>query len=883
MSAHTDQGGRGETPTGDPIMTAKFRVPAPQPWVVTRPRLLARLSDGVRGPLTVVTAPAGSGKTVLAAGWAGAGRWPGPLVWVSLDEQDDQPGVLWSYVIAGLGHAGVPVGPVGTPSRPDAVEKSMLTRLAAVLSEQPGPVALVLDNAQVLTCAAVAESIDFLLCHADPQLRLVVLGRTEPDLPLHRYRLSGSVVEIHADDLAFSVPETQALLAAHRIALSEPELRNLVRQTRGWAAGLRLAARSMEQQGQNAVVPTDLHSDLGQYFVAEVLDAQPAGVREFLLRTSVVDRMRPGLVAVLSGHRNAPRTLAMLAHTSTFVEPSPPDPHTYEYHPIVRDLLRAQLGRETPNKVPQLHRRAAQWLAEEGKLAEAVAHAAAAGDWEYAAALLVEDLAIAPLIADPRAPGLPELFAHMPHDAHGPESAIVQAALTLSRFDTDLCAKHLMRASESVGLRPVERQRQLGLVVALVETVHARMTGDVEGALSAAAGADEVIADIQAGTGGVPGDLRALLWLNKGQVLLRTGDLDAAGTALTRSVAVAEASGSQPMRLESLGQLSLVEVLRGRLKRAYELGRRTGAAVDRPVPVTPWTPATDVSLAWVRMEEYDLHAARRHADRAAAAHGWPDPVAAGLLAIVRARLLRARGDIPGAVAALDRARTDSPCGTTPAWLIERLAATDLVLRAASGTPELAAAAADSPRSALALAHGHLVTGALDGADRRLAEVLAQPRLDVDVQVDAWLLTATCALLRGRTDPARAALRRALRLAEPETLRRPFVEAPLRLRRFLRQERDLTEPHAWLGASITGAHLPRADAVPEGTAPIVEPLTVKETEVLRHLAALLSTEEIARKMFVSVNTVKTHIRGVLRKLAASRRNEAVRRAREIGLL
>jgi LuxR family transcriptional regulator, maltose regulon positive regulatory protein len=211
--------------------------------------------------------------------------------------------------------------------------------------------------------------------------------------------------------------------------------------------------------------------------------------------------------------------------------------------------------------------------------------------------------------------------------------------------------------------------------------------------------------------------------------------------------------------------------------------------------------------------------------------------------------------------------------------------TAAILRTGTGTTALAPGEPSSPQHALVLAAAKLASGEVAAAAETIAEMLRQADLPLDVQVDAWLLAATCELAEGKTELARCKLDRALGLAATERLRRPVVEASPRLRRFLRQERDITERHAWLGSAIVGAHQPRVAAPAGGrnAGPIIQPLTDKETEVLRLMAALLSTEEIARTMFVSVNTVKTHVRAVLRKLAATRRNEAIRRARQLGLL
>ena len=241
------------TPSGDPIMVAKFEVPNLPPWVVVRQRLLDRISRGVREQVTLVSAPAGCGKTVLAASWVAAGLAPGPLAWLSLDEDDAQPGVFWSYVLAALAGAGVPVTGVGRSAVDETADHSLLIRLAACLSEQSEPVVLILDNAEVLSDRGVLDGIDFLVRHAGPRLRLVLLTRVDPALPLHRYRLAGSMTEVRLDELAFTPVEARAVLTAHDADLPESAATALAEEAHGWAASLRLAALALQHRSEPGV------------------------------------------------------------------------------------------------------------------------------------------------------------------------------------------------------------------------------------------------------------------------------------------------------------------------------------------------------------------------------------------------------------------------------------------------------------------------------------------------------------------------------------------------------------------------------------------------------------------------------------------------------
>lgn len=894
MSGHPEACSCVITPSGDPIMAAKFLVPTLPPWAVTRPRLVEAISRGVREQLTLVSAPAGCGKTMLAATWVAAELAPGPVAWLSLDEDDDPPGVFWSYVLTALARSGVLLSGVGMPARAGKVDHSVLIRLAAVLSERSEPVVLILDNAQLLTGRAVLDGLDFLLRHTGGGLRLVILTRDDPELPLHRYRLAGSMTEVRLDQLAFTPAESRAVLTAHNTDLSEAAAIALVERAHGWPAGLRLAALALQQRSEADRLGADAaggHDEIAAFFVAEFLNAQPPAIREFLLLTSVVDQVWPDLAVDLTGRRDAAAVLARLAHANTFVTTSPGQGRSYEYHPLIRELLRAQLQKESPRKMGRLHRKAAHWLAETGRLTDAAAHAVAAADWQHAACLVIEDLGIGRMLTGPEGARYAETLAGMPPDTAGPEAAAVQAAIALARLDTEACAKHLLRARELVPEGPTDHTRALQLTIAVTEAVSASVRGDVGGALIAIPIAEDLLSETYAGDLDVPETLGALIAFTKGSVLLAAGDLTDAGVALAEGLRACDGPGGEYLHVCCLGQLALTEVHRGHLRRAADFARRAHATADRhAMAIEDLPPAVDVALAWVHCEQYDLTAAHLHCDRAATTAIRTDPVAAASLALTRARIQRARGDLAGAVATVDRAQAAARTTPAPRWLSERLAVTAAVWRAAVATPDAAAASKavhdppQSPQSALALASITLAGGDVTAARATAAEVLRQARLPLDAQVDGWLLTATCELADGRTDPAREALDHALKLAFAEKLRRPIVEAPPQMRRFLRQDRRLAERHPWLGTPVVETrNVEPAGARNETVTPIIDPLTEKEMEVLRHLAALFSTEEIARAMFVSVNTIKTHVRAVLRKLAASRRNEAIRRARELGLV
>jgi LuxR family transcriptional regulator, maltose regulon positive regulatory protein len=888
--------------TGEPLMMAKFRAGFGPPSIVVRQRLLDRLSEGVRRPLTLVSAPAGAGKTTLVGSWAAAGLSPGALTWITLDRGDVQPGVFWSYLLEGLSRSGVPVATVAAPLRPEEIDQSFLVQLSAHLYGLQEPVVVVLDDAEVLVGSLVLNQIDFLLRHAGPQLRVVLVTRVFPALAVHRHRLAGSLTEIGFDDLAFTEPEARVLLGVLGVVnLADDALSSLMSRTRGWAAGLALAAISMRHRPDLEPAVSVLagdRGDLADYFTAEVLDAQPPGIRRFMLQTSIVTHLRPALADRLTGRRDAARTLRTLARANAFLEVCSQHDECYCYHPLFADLLRDQLGDAGSPTVVHLHRKAAEWFAATGSLTDAVGHATVAGDWRAAAAFLVDDLAIVRLLVDPQASGLAALLARMPEDARGPEPAVIHAALAIGRSDVESCTKYLSRAQELTEDAAAERTKALALAVSFVELVLARTRADLDGALSAAATVEALLDEFAADGVAAPRGARALVLLSTGGAMLADGRPQAAAATLAKGVRAARGAGSEYLRLSCLGLLALVEAVSGGLARAAELGRAAESLADQcGLSIQRRPPAAAAALAWVHAEWCEASAARSHAEQAEATDGIrTDPIAAAVVALVRARLLRTAGDLDGALATIGRARMPRSHGQLPGWLDHRLRAAAAATHVGAGRLDAAVlsigigAGSDTPEIALELARVELARGEVARAGITTTELLRQPDLSVGLRIDGWLLQASCALERGDTPQARTALDHALRLAEPERVRRPVVEAPPRLRSLIRQSGEITGRHPWLGGPLSGTvntnrAVPAPLSTPDTSAAsvIIEPLTEKEQEVLRHLAALLSTEEIARKMFVSVNTVRTHVRGILRKLAASRRNEAIRRAQELNLI
>lgn len=879
-------------PTGDQLILAKLDMPQLLPGALVRPRLLDRITTGVQGGLTFVCAPAGTGKTTLMVSWVSTGVAPGPVVWINLDALDRQPGIFWSYLMAGLARAGVPTSTVPVPAHPYRLDSAFLWNLSATLYQRSDPVVLVLDDADVLGDSPVRHQLDFLLRNSGPALRLVVLTRGDSAVPLSRYRMADTVTEIRGADLAATPEEAEALFAGRGVAASAETLDLLMSRTRGWMAGLVLTGIALRDRPRPEGRPgarADDSEDLDEYLDQEFLSGYAPSVRQFLVRMSIADHVPAGLADELTGQPGAARLLSELARHDDFVTYCEQHADCYRYHPLLQAVLRARLEGDSPGAVPQLHRRASAWFIAAGEPTEAAVHAAGAGGWQAAARLLVEGHAVAQLLAGSGSSRVLWLLADLPAETPGAEAAVVRAAVALGRRDTAACTAHLAQARRLAGETP-ELASAVALAACVVASGLAAVTGDAEAAL-AASNAVEKLRREMPDTAGLA-TTHKLVLCNTARTLLQAGRMGAALAVLAEARPIA-APGCDPLRRYCDGLFALAEALRGRLGRAVELAgpgqyhaSAPGLSAERP------DPAAEIALAWVATQTGDAAAAGRHIAAIAAAD-LDDPLFAPLLALVRARMHRATGDAASALAVLHAAREATDGDRMPSWLDGRLAAEAAATSTGTGRPDLALRSlagfgpTAGPEVTLELARARL-TGGGDAELVRgsVTELLRHVDLTLDVRVDCLLLRALEALERGDTAAARVAAERALRTAAPERLRRPILQAPARLWGFIRHQDDLAARHAWLDEAEPHRSLP-AQGVP-GPAEavrsvVIEPLTEKEHEVLVYLAELLSTDEIARRMHVSVNTVRTHVRAILRKLAASRRNEAIRRARELNII
>jgi LuxR family transcriptional regulator, maltose regulon positive regulatory protein len=877
---------------GDPILTSKITAMGVPDWAVPRRRITELIARGTRWcPLTVVTGAAGAGKTMALALWAAAE--PGPVTWVSLDKFDNRPGVFWSYVVAALRRSGVTVAsPAATRKRPG--DDGFLLRLTAVLAAQERPVTLVLDDLHLLTEPAVLKELDFVLRNVGAGLRLVVASRMDPLLPLHRYRAAGQLTEIRPDDLAFSIAEAGLLLARHGCTLTADVLERLTERTEGWAAGLRLAAISLRAHPDPGQFVKELiaeDSALTGYLVDEVLNAQPPEVRDVLLCTSILEQVSADAAVELTGNERALGIIWALAHANAFVRPI--GSGWYRYHTMFAEVLRLKLRQEYPHRVTALHQRAARWYERNGLLTEAVRHASWAGDWPLAAGMVIDQLAIGQVIERRGGPCLAEEFADMPlaQAWTGPQPHLVSAAMALSAGRPESCLAALDAADGILGNFPADQEITGRLAAAVIRLTASLRAGDLGASASAARRAELMLTRIPRGKLARHPDLSNRVRFGRGAIELWSGHLDEAARVLEAGVAVT-ASGADDEQADCAGQLALVEALRGRLGRAAELAARAvGTSGEGRPPAQNLDPTALVALAWVHLQRNELHETRRclkQADDALSVS--PDPLTGAMAYLVAAGGALAEGRTAAVAQIITRARSGSH---VPAWLDQQLSVVEARACAASGDIPAALAAAEragsggTPEAAVTLAYTWAAAGDDESAQRALAPVLAAGSGTPDwVRLQAWLVNARLAYVNGDGARGRKSLASALRQAEREQLRLPFAAERSWLGPVLRRDPELAGAHRRLLAPALGhEQLATPVQTPDQGSPVlvVEPLTEREREVLVHVSAMLNTAEVASEMYISVNTVKTHLKNIYRKLAADHRSEAVRRARQLQLI
>ena len=849
--------------------------------VVSRLALFERLGAAAR--MTVVSGPPGSGKTVLLRSWVGEAGLTGRAAWVPAGRDERDPQRFWLSVLGALRET-TPGAALVQPltAAPDLDGWAIVEQLLADLAPLADRIWLVIDDVHELGPGALRQ-LELLVMRAPPGLRFALATRHDVRLGLHRLRLEGELAEIREPDLRFTVAEARELFAAAGAQLPGAAVALLVDRTEGWAAGLRLAALSLAghpDPERFAAGFSGGERTVAEYLLAEVLDRQREEVRRLLLRTSILGRVNGELADLLTGDKGGERALQDLEQANAFVISLDVSRSWFRYHQMFAGLLQLELRRTVPVEVATLHRIAADWLAEHGYPVEAIRHAQAARDWDFTAGRLADHWP--GLHLDGQAATTHELLAGFPPSvrAVNAELAAVAAADELAYGSLDAAERYLGLAERGTASVPDARRAQAQLLLGIVRLLVVRQRGDLPTVAEDVRRLEALAEAPDATQPALSQDLRALALISLGITEVWTGRFQEAERHLERGVALARRIGRPFLEFTGLAHLAAVEMFRSyaraaeRSRQAIELAERHGWASDPAAgtacmvlgTMLTWQGRLDEAEPWVQRAERTLtaeaqpatgHVIRylrgllelargRDADALAAPH-YTVPRARALLVHVLVRL----GDTKGAEQALaELGRQDREHGET------RIATA--VLRLAQDDPHAAVAA---------------LAPVLDGVPSVLPWIgLAH----------AFLLEAIARDALGDEGAAGRALERALDLVEPDGALSLFLlhPAPGLLERHARHG----TAHAVLIAEILSLLAGQAPAAPRaGPQPLSEPLSDSEIRVLRYLPTNLTRPEIAGELYVSPNTVSTHMRNLYAKFGTHRRAEAVARARALGLL
>jgi LuxR family maltose regulon positive regulatory protein len=893
------------------LVTTKLHAPKTRTNLVARPRLREALGWNEGRKLTLVSAPAGFGKTTLLAewteDWSAQGR---SVAWVSLDESDNDPSRFLSYLVGALQAAegGIGEGVVASLRSPEIPSVEILVgALVNELVDLPQGIMVVLDDYHLIYSEPVHEAVTYLIEHLPENVHLVISGRTDPPLPMPRLRAQGQMAEIRAAELRFTSDEAAAFLRdAMALALSDADIVALGEITEGWVAALQLVALSMRDRlDASGFVESFSGSNrhVLDFLADEVLARQPIIVRDFLLATSVLERMMASLCDALTGRSDGQVMLERLERENLFVVALDDERRWYRYHHLFADFLRERLGREKPGLVGELHLRASGWYEDNGLLPEAIDHAFSAPDHELAARLVERGIKE----VWPRRGEIPTVLRWLEALPAGTKRRrprlFIEHALTLAVSDrpgdVETLLQEAERASSDATADEKDRQFLWGCASA-VRSWRARLRGDAPHAVELARQSLSVLP-----TEDTPQRTFAAICL--GEALRTTGELAAASEAFAEAVELGRSAGHVYGTLIAMVWQARVQAAQGRLREAEDSFRRAQRFVtEQGVELLPAAGLAHLGMGSLLYERNDLDGAEREleegVDLAERVREMSNLVWGY---ITLSRVKRARGKEEDA---LEKAReaervartsgADLEIAIATAWMV-RLRLTRGEFSEAVALEQQRAAntknAADAARVVDRLTSAR-VLHAQDRHDEALA-LLEELRGFAETSgirgglIEILALQALVLWAKNEKEQAVSTLTRALLLAEPEAFVRTIVDEGAAMDDLLSAVLEVRQSGRLEGAGqlstrylaellATLAQEARALGASERLA---EPLSERELEVLALIAAGESNREIAARLFISISTVKTHLNNLYRKLGAANRTQAVTRARDLNLL
>lgn len=887
-----------------PILATKLYLPPPRPKAVLRPRLIERLNGGLSSGcrLTLISAPAGFGKTTLVSEWF-AGRQQ-PAAWLSLDGGDNDPARFLTYLVAALQTISAKIGEgiisaLQSPQPPPT--ESILTTLLNEITTIPDNFILALDDYHVIEAKPVENAIIFLLERLPLQMHLVIATREDPQLPLARLRARGQLTELRAADLRFTSAEAAEFLnQVMGLNLAVEDITVLETRTEGWVAGLQLAALSMQGQQDTAgfiQAFTGSHRFVLDYLLEEVLQKQPESIQTFLLRTSILDRMCGSLcdALILDPATSGQKTLEYLEHANLFIIPLDNERRWYRYHHLFGDLLRQRLDQNlTPEAIARQHIRVSKWYENNGMVFEAFRHAAAANDIERADHLVNNKEM--PLHFRSVAMAVLDWLASLPKtvlDAR-PWLWVTSATLALMAGQTTGVEEKLQAAEKALqNVEPAsatdgldDRTRDLIGKIACARATLALTRYDPESMIIQARRALEYL----------PADdlvFRFTANWALASAFLFQGDRTAATRAIMESISISQKSGDIFSIILATSSLGEAQELENQLYQAAETYQRVLQLVgDYPHPNAG---EVHLGLARIYYEWNDLDAAEQHGQQSLLLTRQYDRVIDRFIIseVFLARLKLARSDVDGAAALL--AQTERSARQQYFLLrMPEIAAAQVLVLLRQGSLAAAGQLAQQYELPLSQAHVFLAQGDISAALAMLEPLHQQMETKgwQDEQLKVTVLQAVALHAHGEKDKAVQLLGDALALAEPGGFIRLFTDEGQPMRLLIADFRSWIEkqPHDHklldYADKLLAAFAPTVISQSEignQKLKISEPLSLRELEVLRLIAQGFSNQEIGERLFLALDTVKGHNRRIFDKLQVQRRTEAIARARELGLL
>ena len=911
----------------DPLLDTKLYVPRLRSGLVSRPRLVQRLNRVIDHKLTLISAPAGFGKSTILTEWLAASPLGENAVgWVSLDQSDNNPVIFWSYFITAIQkcHPGIGDQALSMLHSPqNTVIELVLTTLINEIGSIENDFVLILDDFHVIDSLTINNAVAFLIEHAPPQLHLVVATRSDPPLPIASLRARGESIELRASDLNFQPDEAAIFLNdTMGLDLSASDVAALETRTEGWIAGLQLAALSIRGREDVSQFISDFAGDdrfIVDYLVEEVLQRQSEQIRSFLLQTSVLDTLSGSLCNAVTERHDGREVLEALERANLFVIPLDNTRQLYRYHHLFADVLHAHLKEEDPGQVTVLHKRASEWFEENSFPIKAVNHAFASEDFNRAADLV--ELAWSAMNKSYRASILLEWVKALPdeHISVRPVLSVGYAWALLGRADLESAEARLCDAekwldsstnvpedisnrSEKMVVADEKQFRFLPAMIASARAYHAQALGDVPNTIVHSERALELMPKDEYFERGV---ILAIL----GLAYWTTGDLDSAFTIFADGVENMRLSGNTTAVVTGTFTLAGIKKAQGHLHEAYDIYQRSlQLLAEHCKSVIRGTADLHVGLSELHRERGELEAAEKcllTAEELGEHAALPEmPYRSRTVAL--ARLKEAQGDLNGALELLIKAEhlvvrgpvpIARPIGALKARIWLRQGRLDDAIRWTEDRGLSTEDHLDYVREFehITLARVLIARYASDGASQHLhaATGLLERLLEKSVEggrtenvIEILLIQAMSNQTQGEIARAVAIFERALVLAEPEGYVQVFVdegEAMLSLIRYATAN-GVTNAHAMrLLFELRGTHPSASPSAPVASSELAEALTAREVEILRLIATGMRNQEVADHLFISISTVKRHIANAYGKLNVGHRTEAIARANELHLL